>query len=38
MTKGFVLRHMFKDKKTSRFVYVFNDSEELQKAIQEYKK
>lgn len=36
MINGFVLRHMFRDKKSFRFVYVFNDSKELQEKIKDY--
>lgn len=35
---GFVVLEMRKDQKTRRNVFIFNDSEELNEAIEDYKK
>ena len=36
MYKGFVLKLMRKDQKTRRNIFIFNNTSELQNAIQEY--
>jgi len=37
MMKGFVLRHVKDDEKSRRKVFIFNDSNEIQQALKEYK-
>lgn len=37
MMKGFVLRHVKDDEKSRRKIFIFNDSEELQEVLKEYK-
>jgi len=37
MLRGFVVFEMRKDQKTNRNVFVFNDSNELRSAVEEYK-
>lgn len=38
MMRGYVVLEMKKDQKTRRNVFVFNDSDELSNAIEDYKK
>jgi len=36
MLQGFVLKHMRDDQKSNRKIFIFNNTPELQKTIQEY--